>query len=424
MNILQKVTINGFWGDRNIEINLQPDINFLIGVNGSGKTTAINLIAAALNADFMGLDRLPFNKIVIHLAEIGGKKRPQIEIEKRPREHSPFSKITYRVKGSASDKAITFSLEDLEEQLLLRHYPVGYYQRQIRKTSASIIEHLKKLINSSWLSIHRAESTPNSPEDRSYESTVDRKLDNLSNEFVKFFSFLTKQAADESNKFQKEVFLSLIPRQTEGELFLAVKKLDLDKEEKALIEIFREFKLGKNSEEVVNEHFKTLESAVREIEKNKGLGTNALVAVVSALRTHSVVQDWNNLVEVIRKIYEPRDTFVEIINSMMQRKALFINEKNELIAKTQSGKILPLKSLSSGEKQLLIILGEALLQERLPWVYIADEPELSLHISWQDKLIVNLRKINPNAQIFFATHSPDIVSCFGNRVIDMEKILQ
>jgi energy-coupling factor transporter ATP-binding protein EcfA2 len=108
---------------------------------------------------------------------------------------------------------------------------------------------------------------------------------------------------------------------------------------------------------------------------------------------------------------------------MVQRKYLEINEKNELVAITLSGKRLSLKELSSGEKQLLIILGAALLQEENPWIYIADEPELSLHIQWQEQLITNIRSINPKAQILFATHSPDIVSIYGERVLDMEELL-
>ncbi|GAI82104.1 unnamed protein product [marine sediment metagenome] len=48
MNIVTNVTITGFWGTHRLSMRLNPDINFLIGVNGTGKTTAINMIAAAL----------------------------------------------------------------------------------------------------------------------------------------------------------------------------------------------------------------------------------------------------------------------------------------------------------------------------------------------------------------------------------------
>src|SRR5690606_31180180 len=105
---------------------------------------------------------------------------------------------------------------------------------------------------------------------------------------------------------------------------------------------------------------------------------------------------------------------------LFQRKRVQINEKNELIAITQSGKRLAPQNLSSGEKQLLILLGEALLQEQKPHVYIADEPELSLHVSWQEKLIDNIRRVNPRAQIIVATHSPDIVGGYSDRTFRME----
>jgi predicted ATPase len=82
-----------------------------------------------------------------------------------------------------------------------------------------------------------------------------------------------------------------------------------------------------------------------------------------------------------------------------------------------------LSILSSGEKQMVIILGEALLQRKMQAIYLADEPELSLHVKWQERLIDMLREINPSSQIIFATHSPDIVAHYQNRVFDMENKL-
>jgi predicted ATPase len=79
--------------------------------------------------------------------------------------------------------------------------------------------------------------------------------------------------------------------------------------------------------------------------------------------------------------------------------------------------------LSSGEKQLLILLSEVLLQKQSPSVFIADEPELSLHVNWQEKLVGSLRSLNTQAQIIAATHSPDIVGTLSDRAIDMESII-
>ena len=88
------------------------------------------------------------------------------------------------------------------------------------------------------------------------------------------------------------------------------------------------------------------------------------------------------------------------------------------------GKNLSTFDLSSGEKQLFIILAEALLQRSKPCIYIADEPELSLHIDWQEALVESLVELNPENQILFATHSPDVVSHFSDKVIDMEEVIK
>ena len=38
-----------------------------------------------------------------------------------------------------------------------------------------------------------------------------------------------------------------------------------------------------------------------------------------------------------------------------------------------------------------------------------DEPEVSLHIEWQQKLIEMITDLNPNVQIILTTHSPAVI---------------
>lgn len=435
MNVLEKVTITGFWGNHDLLIDLNRDVNFLIGVNGSGKTTVINLIAAALSADFQTLDRIQFAKIVLQLKQVGGKKKPSIQIEKVPEPDSPFFGVRYKIKDKASDSAQTYSLGDLEEQYIIRGessfriYEPAFrhsYRDSIHRTKISVVEHLHSLINTKWLSVHRSDISRTVREERGYESTVDKKLGDLSNDFVKYFSSLTKHSEGETEKFQKFFFASLIPKGNEWRLSVNLaSKLDLTVERKTLIEIYQKFKVEeKEYSRPLKEYIKHIGEAVKLIAKGKQLDTKQIISVISSWRIHRVVQQWSEMNESLKKIYEPRDTFLETVNGMLQRKNLFLNEKNELTVKTESGKTFPLTQLSSGEKQLLIILGEALLQEKASWIYIADEPELSLHVTWQEQLIKSLRKINPNAQILFATHSPDIVSIYGKNVFDMERYIK
>ena len=69
---------------------------------------------------------------------------------------------------------------------------------------------------------------------------------------------------------------------------------------------------------------------------------------------------------------------------------------------------IQLDQLSSGEKQMLLILTTVFLQEEKPNVLLMDEPEISLHISWQDRLIEWIRTLNPYCQVILTTHSPNI----------------
>lgn len=431
MNYLERVEIKRFWADKDVSISFNADVNFLIGVNGSGKTTVINLIAAALNADFPTLDRLPFGSMFLQLREINGNKKPSIEIEKKIHERSPYPAITFRIKDKATDKPANYSLDRLEEERIYRTMPPEYLhsyhgrpQLRFGKMHRDIIEHLRDLVNVSWLSIHRTTAPYRAREERSFESTIDQKINELSNDFVKYFSLLDKQSTVETDKFQQTIFLSLLSDESEQEVFSLLKTLDYEKEKQALIEIFRLFKISENMfSKRVEKHFNSSAESFQRFDNKSGISIKDFSVLLGTRRIHTVVQEWNKLIEIQKEILKPRDTFLGIINRLVQRKVIQINGKNELEVKTQSGKIFPLKYLSSGEKQLLIILGEALLQGSTPCIYIADEPELSLHVTWQESLVSNLRNVNPNAQIIFATHSPDIVSTFDKCVFDMEKIV-
>lgn len=82
-----------------------------------------------------------------------------------------------------------------------------------------------------------------------------------------------------------------------------------------------------------------------------------------------------------------------------------------------------IEQLSSGEKQLLLILTTVFLQEEKPNVLLMDEPEISLHISWQDRLISLVRTLNPNCQLILTTHSPNIfANGWEDKIIFMQDL--
>lgn len=425
MNILSRVKITGFWGNKQLSTRFKNDINFFIGVNGTGKTTAINMIAAALNADFSTLDRLQFNKISLELKEFQGKEATLVEVTKQFREKSPFPEINYLITDKTTKDSSKYSLDSLEEQRSYREYALRQhkYRAGVRP---DILEHMKRLVNVSWLSIHRAESLRAPREERSFESTVDKKLDDLSVDFLRYFSQLQGQGSQETVKFQQNAFLSLIKQQTTDSLLSAIEELDLTEERKALVGIFHMFRLDeKTFTDDIEKHFLDVEKS-RDIllKKKEALKFEHAISLITMLRVHLVVQEWEKLIKSQKRIFESRDTFLRTINNFLIGKYITINERNEFVAVSKQKQVFTIKQLSSGEKQLLIILGESLLQEKAPWIYIADEPELSLHVTWQSQLIESLKMVNPNAQIIFATHSPDIVSKYEKKTIVMDDIIK
>jgi ABC-type glutathione transport system ATPase component len=89
----------------------------------------------------------------------------------------------------------------------------------------------------------------------------------------------------------------------------------------------------------------------------------------------------------------------------------------------QIGEELTAYQLSSGEKQMLVILLTVLVEDSQPYVLFMDEPEVSLHVDWQEQLIDLILKLNPNVQIILTTHSPAVImNGWVDRVTEVSEI--
>ncbi|MBQ6188583.1 MAG: AAA family ATPase [Bacteroidaceae bacterium] len=98
-------------------------------------------------------------------------------------------------------------------------------------------------------------------------------------------------------------------------------------------------------------------------------------------------------------------------------------DSNEIVFLQYDESIEPYQ-LSSGEKQMLIILLTVLVQNHEPYVLFMDEPEVSLHFEWQKRLISLVRDLNPNVQIVLTTHSPAVVmDGWQDCITDVEDII-
>jgi energy-coupling factor transporter ATP-binding protein EcfA2 len=126
-------------------------------------------------------------------------------------------------------------------------------------------------------------------------------------------------------------------------------------------------------------------------------------------RAIEVLSKEERISEDVKKISYYKNLFLDILDEFFSDSGKKVNrDKNEIEFQIGNVDIHPY-GLSSGEKQIVLILLTVLLQENKPSIIFLDEPEISLHFDWQRKLIEKIRQLNEKAQIILATHSPAVV---------------
>ncbi|HKQ74227.1 MAG TPA: AAA family ATPase [Blastocatellia bacterium] len=132
-------------------------------------------------------------------------------------------------------------------------------------------------------------------------------------------------------------------------------------------------------------------------------------------RTKSVlsvyVNDTEKKLGVLDKLAAKIDLFKRIINQRFQYKKMSIGREKGLIFSTPNDHLLPAARLSSGEQHELVLLYELLFKVEPNSLILIDEPELSLHVSWQQQFLEDLQEITrlSSIDVLIATHSPSII---------------
>ena len=110
-----------------------------------------------------------------------------------------------------------------------------------------------------------------------------------------------------------------------------------------------------------------------------------------------------------QEISKPKQRFQDLIDDLFKETGKMIVRTENEIRFAQIGETLTPYQLSSGEKQMLAILLTVLVEDGRNYVLFMDEPEVSLHIDWQERLIDLILELNPNVQIILTTHSPAVI---------------
>lgn len=114
-------------------------------------------------------------------------------------------------------------------------------------------------------------------------------------------------------------------------------------------------------------------------------------------------------------------TFERAMADFLADKRVSVNARDGVVIRSQDGETLTESQLSSGEYQLLYLMVTALTTRRRGTVIAIDEPELSMHIGWQRRLVPNLIRCASRAapQFILATHSPDIAAGYPESMVEL-----
>jgi len=113
--------------------------------------------------------------------------------------------------------------------------------------------------------------------------------------------------------------------------------------------------------------------------------------------------------------------FKDIINDVFINKTIDITESGKIVVNLSNGDSIPLSKLSSGEKEMLIIFYNLLFHTDPGSVVILDEPEISLHVSWQQRMggfFTDICRVR-DLQMIVATHSPQIIHDRWDQAVEL-----
>lgn len=124
------------------------------------------------------------------------------------------------------------------------------------------------------------------------------------------------------------------------------------------------------------------------------------------------LSDMAQKLDVLEDLARKVEVLLTQINAQFVNKKLVLDDRHELAVHTSHGERLPVSVLSSGEQHQIVLMYDLLFHVKPNALVMIDEPELSLHMDWQERFIGNLQQVIAvtDVDVLLATHSPYIVN--------------
>lgn len=435
---IKSIEIQNLFEIFNYNISFKKDENVLIitGPNGFGKTMVLNIIFNLFNRKFLFFQKLVFEKITLELDEnikviilktiTDGKSKIsfsfydkdklnsyklieifdystklELDFERTIDKYLPVNKIS-------DDQWIDYRTDrilNLEE--LLNEYAEQLpdkFSRNLLKIKSSKVNSILDSIQVHLIREQRLFKKAQNNVERNYR---EEKEQTLMIETIQTYAKELKQFI--LNNIQKSF------NQTQA---LDSSYLDRLIDEKNIITESdynsRLLSLNEKQENLIEFGLYESKQKIRDYSKDDA---KALLVYINDLEQKLIVFD---------DLLEKLELFTTILNERrFTYKSINISREKGFYFKTSKGKELELNQLSSGEQHEVVLLYELIFNVKPNILVLIDEPEISLHITWQKEFLNDLLKIIKiqNIQVLIATHAPSIINGRWDLVYNLENVI-
>ena len=438
--ILTSFSVHGLFGtfDHKIDFDKNERIKIIHGPNGFGKTSILRLINAFFNSKYSTMRQIPYSKMLFtfnggSVIEVrrterqgvpGGKGRTtpehaileftlsveglhqkkvhQIKPPEINRERIPLSAIDDIIPGltrigpeewlhQLTGRQLTLGdvIDEFPDQLPLfeghhQTYP-DWLKSVVSQLPVYLIEAQRLLLPAAReVRLRRLPKLPSSSAMSSAVSVYSREMvDRIQESLAK--SAEVSQSLDSS--FPKR----LLQGTTNGNASME------DIRERYDAQVQKRTRLMEAGLLDREEEFPLPNKDINEAERH-----------VLALYVKDVEEKLAIFDDILRKI----ELFKEMINRRFQYKKLRIDRKEGFVFEISQGRFVPPAELSSGEQHEVVLAHQLLFNVPEGALILIDEPELSLHVAWQQDFLKDLEKISAVIRMDFliATHSPQVIN--------------
>jgi len=433
---INRLVIKGLYGYINKTIEFNHDLTLLVGINGSGKTSVLNIINWLLRPSIPHLCVTEFKTIQLYFKYKG------LDYEilcKHNKATFTYSIITAKLKYNPLIVRIVtppceIKNEDTSKYNLIQHY-TGLSPDNKEKDTWDLISTFP---NPTVIGLDRnlfaEESEKIFIEDNlrgkiakrgasQNLSPLDRVKEIVNREYRKKKNSILNLTSNLKNHLMLSTFAGSITIEsfTSG-IKVKLNINQIEGAEKRVNDYFKNFEkkiLSEEEQKTITNYFAQLKQITLEYQDKSSDERVKLLYGLNAsqfLKVNKLLKEFEKFESESNKALAQINTYINTLNFFFKdsaKKLLFKEDTAELSFHTldKNGNIVTefkdIKFLSSGEQQILILFSYIAFNSQDGRLFIIDEPELSLHIKWQEDFLNQLENITPlGTQLILATHSP------------------